>query len=85
MIADDIIVIGKKQNHRDHDIALARLLETARKKNICLNYDKLQYKKMEGEFFGETYITSGQKPAQTKVSVITSMPEPSCKNRYNHS
>ena len=79
------MVVGKKQNHRDHDIALTSLLETAKRNNVYLNYDKLQYKKMVVNFFGETYMTSAQKPAQTKVSLITSMPEPSCKNRYNHS
>ena len=81
VIANDIMVVGKKQNHRDHDLALASLLETARRCNVCLNYDKLQYKKTEVDFFGKTYMTSGRKPAQTKVPVITSMPEPSCKKQ----
>ena len=30
VIADDIMVVWKKQNHRDHDLALTILLETAR-------------------------------------------------------
>ena len=81
MIADDIMVVEKKQNHRDHDVALTTLLETTRRCNICLNYDKLQYKKTEVDFFGETYTINGCKPAQTKVSAITSMPEPSCKEQ----
>ena len=81
VIPDDIMVVGKKQNHRDHDTALTHLLETARRNNIHLNYDKLQYKKMEVNFVSETYTTSGQRPAQTKVSVITSMQEPSCKTQ----
>ena len=51
VIADDIMVIGRQQNHRDHDQALTTLLETARKCNVRLNYDKLQYKK-EGDFLG---------------------------------
>ena len=51
VIANDIMVVGKKQNHRDHDLALATLLETARKSNVHLNYDKLQYKKMEVDFY----------------------------------
>ena len=76
-IADDIMVVGK--NHIDHDLALTALLEAARKCNIWLNYDKLQYKKTEVDFFGETYMIDGCKPAQTKVSAITSMPEPRCK------
>ena len=34
MVADDIMVIGKKQNHRDHDLALTAILETARKYSL---------------------------------------------------
>ena len=45
VIADDIMVVGKQQNHRDHDQILTTLLETARKCNVRLNYNKLQYKK----------------------------------------
>ena len=44
VIADDIMVLGKLQNHRDHDQTLTTLLDTARRCNIRLNYDKLQYK-----------------------------------------
>ena len=44
VIADDIMVVGRQYNHRDHDHTLTTLLETARKCNIRLNYDKLQYK-----------------------------------------
>ena len=39
-----------------------------------LNYDKLQYKQDEVEFFGESYTTSGHKPAKHKVLAITAMP-----------
>ena len=81
VIADDIMVVGKKQNHRDHDLALTALLKTARRYNVWLNYNKLQYKKTEVVFFGETYTINGCKLAQTKVSAITSMPEPSCKKQ----
>ena len=80
------MVIGK--NHRDHDLALTALLEMARKCNVQLNYDKLQYKKTKVDFFRETYMTNGHKPAQTKVSTITLMPELSCQKRdailYRH-
>ena len=77
VIADDISVVGK--NHRDHDLALTSLLETARKCNVWLNYDKLQYKKSEVDFFGESYMINRCKPAQTKVSAMAAMSEPSCK------
>ena len=77
VITDGIMVIGK--NHRDHDLALTVLLEIARKCYVQLNYDKLQYKKTEVDFFRETYMINGHKPTQTKVSTINSVPELSCK------
>ena len=77
VLTADIIVVGK--NHKEHDLALTSLLETARKCNVQLNYNKLQYKKTVVNCFGETNATNGHKPAQTKVSAITKMPEPSSK------
>ena len=55
VIEDDIMVVGKQHNHKDHDTALTNLLETTRRCNIRLNFDKLHYKKVEVDFFGETY------------------------------
>ena len=36
VIADDIMVIGKQPNHKDHDLALTTLLNTSRKCNVHL-------------------------------------------------
>ena len=80
VVADDIMIVGKKPNHSDHDQALTTLLETTRRCNVELNYEKLQYKK-EVDYFGETYTTSGHKPDQSKVSVITKMPVPMSKKQ----
>ena len=44
VIADDIMIEGKKASHSDYDHTLTTLLATARKFNVCLNYDKLEYK-----------------------------------------
>ena len=77
--ADDIMIVGKRHNHCDHDEALIFLLNTARSCSVQLNYEKLQYKKDEFYFFGETYTTSSHKPAESKVSAITAMPAPTCK------
>ena len=44
VIADDIMVVDKMQNHRDHNQALTTLLQTAKAHNVKLNYEKLQYK-----------------------------------------
>ena len=81
VIADDIMVVGRMQNHRDHDQALTTLLHTARTCNVRLNYDKLQYKQTEFEFFGETYTVDGCKPVQSKVIAIVDMPPPDCKKQ----
>ena len=62
-------------------MTLTNLLETARRCNIRLNLDRLQYKKTEFDFFGETYTTDCHKPAQSKVSAIVEMPPPTCKKQ----
>ena len=51
VIADDIMFVGKKPNHSDHDQALTTLLKTAKRCNVQLNYEKLHYKKQEVVFF----------------------------------
>ena len=48
--ADDIMIVGRKPNHSDHDHTLTTLLETARRCNVWLNHEKLQYKKQEADF-----------------------------------
>ena len=55
------------------------MLETARKCNVRLNYEKLQYKQTEVEFLGETYTVNGCKSAKGKVQAIAEMPIPSWK------
>ena len=50
VIADDIMIVGKKQDHKDHDQALTTLLETARQCSVRLNYEKLQYKQKKLNF-----------------------------------
>ena len=81
VIANDIMVVGKQPNHKDHDLALTTLLNTARKCNVCLNYEKLQYKQKEVKFFGETYTLDGCKPVQSKIKAIQEMLAPQCKKQ----
>ena len=75
------MIVGKMQNHSDHDQALTTFLDTARRCNVMLNYEKLQYKKEEVEFFSGTYTTSGYKPDKSKVSATTKMPVPTNKKQ----
>ena len=51
----------------------------ARRCNVKLNYEKLQYKCMEVNFYWETYTTDGCKPAQSKITTIVEMSSPSSK------
>ena len=44
VLADDIMIVGEKPDHKDHDQALTTLLETARPCSVRLNYEKLQNK-----------------------------------------
>ena len=76
------MVVGKSQ--KEHDLALTTLLDTARKYNVPLNYNKLQYKKTEVDFFGEMYTIDGHKLVQIKVSTINTMLEPGPKRKSNH-
>ena len=84
VIADDIMVIGKQPNHKDHDQALNALLNTARKCNICLNHEKLQYKQQEVKFFREHILQMAISQHKAR-----SRPYKRCwlhdvRNRYNH-
>ena len=51
IIIDDIMIVGKKPNHSNHDQALTTLLEMARRCNVQLNYENLQYKQHKVDFF----------------------------------
>ena len=73
------MVIGKNQNHKDHDLAFTLLLKMARECNVKLNYQKLQYKCTEVNLYGEMHTTDGRKPAQSKVTAIVQMPSPRSK------
>ena len=75
IVADDIMVIGYQEDEWNHDKAFTQLLVTAKINNIKLNFDKIQYKQKEVEFFGKTYTTQGHKPSDTKIKVITEMPK----------
>ena len=76
IVADDIMVIDYQEDEWNHDKAITHLLETTKKNNIKLNFDKIQYKQNEVEFFSKTYTTQGHKPSDTKVKAITEMPQP---------
>ena len=79
VIADNVKVIWKNDNHKDHNLAFTTLLQTARRCNIKLNYDKLKFKGTEVNLYGKTYTTDGCKHAQNKITAIIKMPPPGSK------
>ena len=81
VIADDIMIVGKKANHIDHDKVLTTFLEAVIRCNVWLNYEKLQYKEEEIDIFGETYTTSSHKHDKNNVTAITKMPAPTNKKQ----
>ena len=74
IIADNIMAIGYQEDELDHDIAFMKLLETTKKNNIKLNFNKIQYK--QKEFLVNLHTTQGCKSSNTKVKAITGMPKP---------
>ena len=66
VIADDIMIVSKKPSHSDHDQALTTLLETARKCNVQLNYETLQYKKEEVDFLVKHTLQAVVSQVKTK-------------------
>ena len=84
IITDDLTVVGYKPDHSDHSQAFTSLLQIAQQFNVKLNYDKLQYKQNEVNFFGGTFTANSHKPARSKVSAITAMPSPTKRNKSSH-
>ena len=69
IIVNDIMVVGYKPDHSDHDQAFTNLLQRAQKCNVKLNFDKLQYKQNEVNFYGETYTTIGHKQQEVRCQL----------------
>ncbi|XP_046585212.1 uncharacterized protein K02A2.6-like [Haliotis rubra] len=76
-IVDDILISGR--TIQEHDENLKEALETASKKGIKLNVDKLQLCQTEVKFFGELLTSEGMKPDPEKIEAVRQMETPTCK------
>ena len=81
--ADNIMVVGKQQNQRDHDTALTNFLETARKCNIHLNFDTLHYKKKEVDFWGKPIPLTVTNQPKARYQQYVRCHHQHARNRYN--
>jgi len=73
--ADDIIVFGKTEI--EHDEALRQLLEMARKTDLKLAKDKLQFKKTTIKYLSHIISAKGIQIDPNKVSAVENYATPS--------
>ena len=73
-IADDITVHG--EGHSQHDQRLHEAMESTRKANIALNYDKIIVKQSSLKFFGNIYSAEGVSADPDKIKAIQALRAP---------
>jgi hypothetical protein len=75
-IADDIVVVGYKEDGSDHDENLRAVIERARETGLRFNPDKLKVKRTKIKFFGNVIGARGLEPDPEKVKAIEKMQVP---------
>ena len=83
VIAEDIMIVGKKPNHSNHDQALTTLPKTARRCNVQLNYEKLQYKKQEVIFLVRLTLQADTSLIRIKLQQLPRCLYQQTRNMYN--
>ena len=77
---DDIMITGRgstmKEDTKDHDATLLKLLDRCRERNLKLNREKLQLKCSETPFISHVLTPEGVKPDPSKVEAILKMERP---------
>ena len=71
-----MIIWAEKDDLSDHDAASDKFLQVTRKHGLCLGFDRIQYKREEISFYGDTYTVHGHKPADEKKKAIAEMARP---------
>ena len=72
-IADDIIVVGYKDDGRDHDETVQKVLHRCSEVNVKLNKDKCHFRCMSVPFFREVISSNGVEPDPHKIKVLMKM------------
>ena len=73
-ITDDMIIYGTTED--EHDWNLLRFLQVTKDKGLCLNKDKIQFKKSKVSFFGHRWSKDGLSPDPKKIQLIIKMDFP---------
>ena len=77
------MIVGKKPNHSNHDQALTTFLETARRCNVQLNYEKLKYKKQEVDFSVKLKLQAVASLIRTRLEQSPKCLHQQTRNKYN--
>ena len=83
VIAGDIMIVGKKPYHKDHDQALTTLLETARHCNVRLNYKKLQYNRQKLNFLERLVQWMAASQLKARYKLLLKCQHQAAKRKYN--
>lgn len=70
---DDILITGKSK--QEHDSALEKLMEAARRNNVKLNPKQIQYALREIKYIGHIFLKSGMRSDPDRIKAIIEMPE----------
>ena len=77
IIADDMLIAGDTEE--EHDTAVTKVLERAAENNIKFSLPKLQFKKPQVVYHGNSLLTEGIQADKSKVEAVQNMPDPTDK------
>ena len=79
VITDDIMVIGRNQNHKDHDLAFHHTAANCKKVQYQAQLWKTPIQMHTSKFLWGNLAADSYKPAQSKITAIVKMPSPNSK------
>ena len=77
IISNDMLIAGDTEE--EHDTAVTKVLERAAENNIKFSLPKLQFKKPQVVYHGNSLLTEGIQADKSKVEAVQSMPDPTDK------
>ena len=83
VIVSDIMILGKKPDHKDHDQTLASLLETARDCNVRLNYKKSNTSSWKLNSLEKLIQWMGASQPKAKYKLLLTCQHQAAKRKYN--
>ena len=77
IMADDMLIAGDTEE--EHYIAVTKVLERAAENSIKFSPPKLQFKKPQVVYHGNSLLTEGIQADKSKVEAVQNMPDPTDK------